>query len=163
MTSTHSEAHKKIGELIKDIRMAMMTTVGTDGALHSRPMATQEKEFDGVLWFMTRQDSGKVNEIRHDAQVNLTYADGKETFVSISGHAAVSRDRKKIDDLWNPLYKAWFPGGKDDPEITVLRVDVEEAEYWDAPANAVVRNVKMLTAALTGGKNNVGEHEKVRL
>jgi general stress protein 26 len=158
-----TEQFKKIHELIKDIRVAMLMTEGSDGKLHSRPMATQEAEFDGNIWFLSRQSSGKVTDIQHQAQVNLAYSDGKHTFVTLSGKAEIQKDREKIDELWNPLYKAWFPEGKDDPEVTVIKVQVEDAEYWEAPANAIVRNVKMLSAAITGGNVSVGEHDKVSL
>ena len=160
---SHKEVIAKVGGLIKDIRIAMLTTASEDGKLHSRPMATQETDFDGTLWFLTRQTSGKVDEIRHDSQVNLTYADQKHSFVTISGPASVSKDRAKIDELWNPSYKAWFPQGKDDPEITVIRVNADEAEYWEAPSNAIIRNVKILQAAVTGDSSKVGEHGKVEL
>jgi general stress protein 26 len=161
--ATTSEQYKKIHDLIKDIHVAMLTTEGSDGRLHSRPMATQQAEFDGSVWFLSRQRSGKVTDIQHEAHVNLAYSDGKHAFVTLAGTAEIQKDRKKIEELWNPLYKAWFPDGKEDPEITVIKVQVEEAEYWEAPPNAIVRNVKILTAALTGGKVSVGEHEKVKM
>ncbi len=160
---SREDAIKKVAGLIKDIKMAMLTTGTPGGRLHSRPMATQETDFDGNLWFLTREDSGKVGEIRQDAEVNLSYADGKHTFVSLSGPAQVSRDQAKVDELWNPMYKAWFPQGKDDPEIAVLRVQVVEAEYWEAPASAVVRNFKIMKAAVTGDHSNVGEHQKLQM
>jgi general stress protein 26 len=163
MMTSQVESYRKIDELVKDIRIAMLTTTGPEGVLHSRPMATQQKTFDGVLWFLTRQDSGKVFDIAQDAQVSLTYVDGKHTFVSLTGRATVSHDRSKIEELWSPLYKAWFPEGKDDPEISVLKVEVDSAEYWEAPANAIVRNFQILRAAMTHGSTAVGEHEKVQL
>jgi len=156
-------ALKKINELIKDIRIAMLTTAGVDGTLHSRPMATQRSEFAGELWFLTRDDSGKVSEIHRDANVSLTYADGKSTFVALSGRARVARDQAKIEELWNPMHMAWFPEGKEDPEIRVMRVAVETAEYWDAPSNAVARNFQILLAAVTAGHAKVGENEAVAL
>jgi general stress protein 26 len=161
--SSRATALKKINNLIKDIRMAMLTTAAPDGHLHSRPMATQKSEFDGELWFLTKDDSAKVFDIEHDVHVSLTYVDGKHTFVSLSGIASVSHDRAKIEELWNPMYKAWFPEGKDDPEITVLRVRVESAEYWEAPANTVVRNFQILRAALTGKEAEVAKNKSVQL
>lgn len=163
MIDNHDEAMKKINALIKDIRIAMLTTADEDGRLHSRPMATQDNDFEGVLWFVTREESGKVGEIRHDAQVNLTYSDKTHIFVSISGRAEVLNDRAKLEELWNPMYKAWFPEGKDDPQARVLRVHVEQAEYWEAPASAVIRNYKILKAAVTGSLKDVGEHQKLTL
>ena len=162
-TPTREEALRKISDLIHGIRIAMMTTTGTDGALHSRPMATQTTPFSGELWFLTRLHSGKVYELRNDSEVALTYVDGKQTYLSVSGRATISTDRTKIEELWNPMYQAWFPNGKDDPEISVLRVDVDRAEYWDAPSNAIVRNVQILARALTGGKTPVGEHAAITL
>ncbi len=158
---SREEGIAKIAELIKDIQMAMLTTVATDGRLHSRPMATQKAPFDGELLFLTADDSGKVHEIEQEAEVALTYVDPKHTFLTLSGRASITNDRALIEKLWNPTYKAWFPEGKEDPSIRVLRVDVEQAEYWEAPANALVRNVKILARAVTGGKTPVGDHARV--
>lgn len=160
---SREEGIAKVAELIKDIQMAMLTTVGTDGPLHSRPMATQQTPFEGELLFLTGADTGKVHEIEDDQEVALTYVDPKHTFLTLSGRASISNDRALIEKLWNPTYKAWFPGGKEDPEIRVLRVVVEQAEYWEAPANAIVRNVKILARAVSGGKTPVGEHARVAL
>ena len=158
-----NEQFKKIHDLIKDIHVAMLTTEGSDGKLHSRPWQRKRPSSMEVSGFSPRQSSGKVTDIQHQAHVNLAYSDGKHSFVTLAGMAEIQKDRKKIDELWNPLYKAWFPDGKEDPEITVIKVQVEEAEYWEAPPNAIVRNVKILSAAITGGKVSVGEHEKVTL
>ncbi len=160
---SREEGIAKVAELIKDIQIAMLTTVGTDGPLHSRPMATQQTPFEGELFFLTGADTGKVNEIEDDRQVALTYVDPKHTFLTLSGRASISNDRALIEKLWSPTYKAWFPEGKEDPGIRVLRVVVEQAEYWEAPANAIVRNVKILARAVTGGKTPVGEHARVAL
>jgi general stress protein 26 len=158
------EGLEKIGELIKDIRIAMLVTAASDGSFDSRPMATQKTEFDGTVWFLTREESGKVEEIRHDSHVSLLYADpGDAKYVSAKGRAQVSKDRAKIKELWNPMYKAWFPQGEDDPQISVLRVDVTEADYWEASSSRLVRGVKYMAAAATGGKVDLGESGKVRL
>jgi general stress protein 26 len=158
-----AEGLKKIGELIKDIRITMMTTAAPDGSFDSRPMATQKTEtFDGTVWFLTRHESGKVQEIEDDAHVSLIYADPSDSkYVLAKGRARVSNDRSKIHELWNPMYKAWFPDGEDDPQIAVLRVDITEAQYWEASSSKVVRGVKYLAAAVTGGKVDVGETGKV--
>jgi general stress protein 26 len=161
---SREEGLKKVGELISEIQIAMLTTVGTDGALHSRPMATHKQEpFEGELYFLTPAHSGKVYEVENESEVNLLYVDPKHTYVSLTGRGSVENDRARIDQLWNPSYKAWFPNGKEDPEIRVLRVQVDGAEYWEAPHNAIVRNVKILARAVTGGKTAVGEHARVAL
>src|SRR3954463_2099466 len=133
---------QKLAKLIKGIKVAMLTTQDDDGTFRSRPMATQDEEFDGTLWFFTQIDSHKVTEIDRQHQVNLSYADsGDNRYVSISGLATLVRDRAKIDELWSPVLKAWFPDGKDDPNIALLRVDVQKAEYWDAPSSTLVKLV----------------------
>ena len=160
---TGPEGLSKIGELIKDIHICMMTTAATDGSFDSRPMATQKTDsFDGTVWFLTRGESGKVSEIQQDAHVTLVYADpANSNYVTAKGRASISGDRSKIHDLWNPMYKAWFPEGENDPSITVLRVDIHEAQYWQASSSKLVFGMKYLAAAVTGGKVDVGESGKV--
>ena len=160
---TREEAIAKIAGLVKDIRIAMLTTINPDGSLHSRPMATQNSPFAGEALFLTREHSGKVDEIKQDAEVSLCYTDAKHAFVTMSGRAAISNDRALIGALWNPMYKAWFTEGESDPEIRVLRIHVDQAEYWDAPASAIVRKVQVLARAASGGKTHVGEHASVSL
>ncbi len=158
------EGLKKIGSLIQDIRFAMLTTAAEDGSFDSRPMATQKKEFDGTLWFLTAIDSNKVSEIRDDSHVTLVYADPSNAkYVSVKGRAFVNKDREKIHELWNPMYKAWFPGGEEDPQVSVLRVDVTEAEFWEASDSKLVRSIKYLAAAVTKGSVDVGEYGKVHV
>ena len=160
---TREQSIHKIAELVRDIHVAMLTTIGADGSLHSRPMATQNTPFNGEVVFLTHENSGKVDEIKDDAEVNLCYSDAKHAFVTLSGRATLSNDRALIAALWNPMYKAWFPAGESDPAIRVLRVAVDQAEFWDAPASALVRKVQVLARAATGGKTSVGEHARVSL
>jgi general stress protein 26 len=149
---------KKIGDLIKDVRICMMTTAATDGSFDSRPMATQEAEFDGTVWFLSRHESLKVAEMEKNTHVELTYADpSNHNYVTVKGRATVSRDKAKIHELWNSMFKAWFPQGEDDPQIAVIRVDVSEAQYWEASSSKTVFGIKYLAAAVTGGKVDVGE------
>ena len=152
------EGLKKIADLLKGIHMAMINTVAADGSISSRPMAVQDKTFDGKLWFLTRVSSEKVDEIQQDQHVTLTLTDPSDAkYLVLKGRATVSQDRAKIKELWNSMYKAWFPEGESDPEIAVLRVDVTEAEYWQASSSSLLRGAKYLAAALTGGKTSVGE------
>ena len=159
-----AEGKKKIGELIKSIRITMLTTAAEDGSFDSRPMATQETEFDGVVWFLTREESGKIQEIKADSHVSLLYADPSNSkFVSAKGRASVSKDRAKIHDLWNPMYKAWFPQGEEDAHIAVLRVEISEAQYWEASSSKLLRGLKYVAAAATGGAVDLGETGTVNL
>lgn len=154
---------KKLHDLIKDIRFAMLTTVEDDGTLRSRPMATQEFEFDGDLWFFTSADAPKVKEAQHDRHVNVSYSDpNNQKYVSVSGKAELVRDRAKIEELWNPLFKAWFPDGLDDPNLALLKVNVDKAEYWDSPSSKVVRLLGFAKAIVTGKPiGNPGDHAKI--
>lgn len=154
---TGREGIAKIGELIRDVRICMMTTLAPDGSVDTRPMATQSTDFDGTVWFLTRFGSSKVNEIQQDSRVTLAYADPKkENYVAAKGKATISKDREKIHELWNPMYRAWFPEGEGDPQIAVVRVDVSEAQYWEASSSKLVVGMKYLAAAMSGGKVDVG-------
>jgi len=134
-----AEGVRKVAQMIRGIRVAMLTTTAPDGTLHSRPMATQEADFDGVLWFFTKAGSGKVDEIQHDSEVNVSYAAPEDhRYLSLSGRASLVRDRARIEDLWSPAYRAWFAGGLDNPELALLRVDVRSAAYWDMLAGGMV-------------------------
>lgn len=148
---------------IKDVRFCMLTTTEADGRLRSRPMGTAQAKEEGVLWFFTSKNSGKAYEIARDAQVNLNYAEPeKQLYVSVSGTARLEDNKAKAKELWNPLLKAWFPQGLDDPNLTMLRVDVEQAEYWDGPSNKMVQLFEMVKAAVTGDYD-AGENEKINM
>ncbi len=162
---TNDASVTKLRELIQGIRIAMLTTVGPDGALFSRPMATQQLPFDGTLWFFTAADSGKTDDIAHEHHVNVSYSDPSDSrYISVSGLAAVVHDREKARLLWSPIVKAWFPGGVDDPNLALLRVNVQSAEYWDAPQGKMVQLFSIAKAAVTGTTpKNIGEHAKLDL
>jgi len=161
---THDEAVAELKEKIQEIKFCMLTTVETDGTLRSRPMAMQEIEFDGTLWFFTRDDSAKAAEVQHDQHVNLAFSKpDKNLYVSVSGRCQVVRDQAKAKELWNPLYKAWFPEGLDDPHLCLLRVDVEKAEYWDSPSSPIAHIYSFAKAIATGKVAHPGENEKINL
>lgn len=158
------EGVSKLAELIKDIEFAMLTTVEEDGSLRSRPMATQEAEFDGNLWFFTRASTPKVGEVEREQHVNVAYAaPDAQRYVSVSGRARVVRDRAKLEELWTPVLKAWFPEGLDDPDIALLKVTVDHAEYWDAPSSKVAHAIGLIKAVATGQTYRPGENEKLDL
>ncbi|ATB30494.1 pyridoxamine 5'-phosphate oxidase family protein [Melittangium boletus] len=154
----------QLGELIQDIKVTMMTTVEADGCIRSRPMWTHNENFNGELWFFTNESAPKVDEIQGEQHVNLAYSDAsRDRYVSVSGTARVVRDRQKIHELWNPALKAWFPKGVDDPDIALICVSVNKAEYWDTPNKRMVQLVGFVKSVLTGEKYRPGEHEKIDL
>ena len=155
---------EKLRSLIKDVKVAMLTTMEEDGSLRSRPMATQTTEFDGTLWFFTRRDSGKVDEVEREHQVNVSYAHpGHEHYVSVSGTARLVTDQQKMDELWSPVLKAWFPQGKDDPAVALLKVDVDKAEYWDSPSSTMVKIAGFIKSITTGKVYKPGTNERLDL
>ncbi|BCL80135.1 pyridoxamine 5-phosphate oxidase family protein [Ktedonobacteria bacterium brp13] len=151
---------------IKAIRLAMMTTADADGVLHSRPMVTQDPKdmkSDGYLWFLTYASASKVGEVEKNHHVNLAYAKSDDNlFVSVSGTAECVHDKARVKALWSPLYKTWFPNGPDDPAIALLRVHVEHAEYWNAPAGKMGL-LYTITKGLTSGGKETPPGEDVKL
>jgi len=125
----------------------MITTVTPEGALRSRPMATQSATDDGLLWFFTSDDSGKAHDLEEEHAVNVSYADPvRNRYVSVTGNATLVRDSDKFHEFWRPEIEQFFPGGIDDPHLALLCVRIETAEYWDVSAGAMV--------SLGSGKND---------
>jgi len=162
--TAQSEDVKKLAKMIHGIDFAMFTTATEEGSLRSRPMSTQKTEFDGSLWFFSDIDSGKMFEVEQDRHVNLAYAEPQnQRYISVSGRATISRDKAKIKELWSPAIKAWYPEGPDDPKIALIRVDVDQAEYWDNPNNKVVTLIGFIKATMTGERYMPGDHAKMNL
>ncbi|MBA3913972.1 MAG: pyridoxamine 5'-phosphate oxidase family protein [Acidobacteriales bacterium] len=163
MSETDSPV-KKVAELIKKVKFALLTTRHEDGTLHSRPMATQQVEFDGDLWFFSGWSTEKVQELQQSPDVNVSFADpGDNVYVSVGGKGELVRDRKKAEELWNPLYKAWFPKGLEDPELCLLKIVATQAEYWDTPSSKMVQLAGFIKATVTGQRYEPGEHGEVKL
>jgi len=168
MHETHDQTargREKLSDLIKDIKFAMFTTHKPDGGhLHSRPMTTQNKRIDDdALWFFMSRSGDPVAEFEGDDQVNVSYADpGSDTYVSVSGIAEIVEDPMKKQALWTPAAKAWFKGGVDDPDLALVRVRIEHADWWDVKENKLVQLYKQAEAALTGKAPALGEHGRVR-
>ena len=154
---------EKVRDMIEDIRIAMMTTVDEQGNLVSRPMAALQLDAEGTIWFFSKRSSPKVDQITsNEHRVNLAFVSVNDAdYVSISGTAQELDDRAKVDELWNVNAKAWFPEGKDDPELVLLKVHTELAEYWSANDSKMIRFVQQATAALTGNPPKMGENAKV--
>ncbi len=161
---THIEQIKQLAELIRDVDIAMFTTTGVDGRLYSRPLGTQEVEFDGDLWFATAADSPKVAEISLNPQVNVAYASpSKNTYVSVAGTARIVDDRAKVEELWSPAMKLFFPGGKDDPNLRLIHVRAESAEYWDGPGTLLGKALSFVLSAVSDEPAALADNGKVDL
>lgn len=126
--------------------------------------ANEEIDPNGDLWFFTGVSSHKVIEIANSPKVNVSFADPKnQHYISITGRAQLVRDRKKIEELWKPEFKMWFPEGKDDPQIALLRIGLEKAEYWDSPSSVVGYAISFVSSLVTGKQPDFGENKKLEL
>lgn len=150
----------RLGNLLEGIDIAMLTTLGDRGYPVSRPLSTQAASFDGkVLWFFTEADSPKVAEIERHPKVNLGYSSKeKNIYVSIAGDARVLRDQRKINQLWSDALKAFFPNGKEDPNLALLEVGVRTAEYWEGPGSLLGQLLTFVVARATGEEEVMGEN-----
>jgi general stress protein 26 len=160
----HSEALQKLRELTSGIHIAMLTSVDEDGTLHSRPMGVQDIDDDGCLWFFTEVAAEKVAEVQRDRQVSVAYSHPSDRWISVSGSATLVHDLDKQRALWNPFVQAWFPGGPEDPSVGLLRVQVTDAEYWEAPGGKVVQLFKIVRSAVTHQRpTDIGENETLKI
>jgi general stress protein 26 len=154
---------QKLSNLIDGIDIAMLTTRDINGRLHSRPMVTQEMDASGDLWLFTDCTSLKILEVTHEHRVNMAYVDPKlQKYISISGSAVLVADPEKMEELWKPIFFFWFPKGLDEPRLSLLRIQIDDAEYWDFSTN---RGAKLASFAksLTGrsGTKNITEHGRL--
>jgi general stress protein 26 len=147
--------------LLKDFSTAMLVTHQGTSGLHARPMAIAELEESCVLWFLTEAESGKVHEIQDDTNVSVVCQKDRSVYLALYGSATLEQDRSHIDRVWSESFKVWFPKGKDDPNIALIRIDPHHAEYWDNSGFYKVQYlVKAAGAYLTGTKPKIEEGEE---
>jgi general stress protein 26 len=143
----NQEAIDKIKEIVDNTKVCFFTTHLDESPIPTRPMHTQQVDEEGTFWFFSDAESEKNFEIKNDSRVQLLYANpAKAEFMSVYGHAMISHDRSKIDELWGPLSKAWFKGGKDDPSLSVIQVIPDEAYYWDTKHNKMISLIKIIAS-----------------
>ena len=162
-TRTDPEARDKVHALMAKAKAAMFGTYDAAGNAHSRPMVATGRDGD-ALWFFARRDSRKVSELAADPRVTLDYADwSDQAYVSATGRAEVLRDQAKVDELWSEPLRTWFPDGPGDPAIALIRVELDGAEYWDAPSSAMVHAFGYVRARLTGSPPSPGDTVHVEM
>ena len=153
----------RVWEMMDDIRVCMLVTREGE-TLRGRPMHAHPSPEEGCVWFLSDRRGHKDEELQRDPQAVLTFAHpGRNNFLSVSGEAEVLHDRAKIAELWSEMDKAYWPAGKDDPNICVVRFLPERAEYWDGPASSIVVALRMAAARLRGTAADLGENRKVPL
>jgi general stress protein 26 len=145
------DAIEKIKKLAESADICHFVTALSRVPLSTRPMSTQKVDDDGCIWFMSGKGSTKNREISADSQVQLFYShQGGSEYMSIFGTAEIVFDREKVAEMWTPIARAWFTGGKDDPAISLIKVTPQEGYYWDTKNNKMVSLVKIAAAIVTG-------------
>jgi len=153
----NQDAIDKLKDIVKHDSTCLMTTRLTQLPLNTRPMSVQKVCDQGNFWFLSGSDSDKNTEIEQDPRVQLFFLNtGKYEFLSVFGEATITRDRKKIDELWTDIAKAWFKDGKDDPRVTVIKVTPKEGYYWDTKNGKLVSMLKIAASAVTGNTMQEG-------
>lgn len=157
---------QKLVEILKKLDTVMLVTEGSSGSMHGRPMAIAEVEPNGDLWFVTSRSSEKTRELSANSRA-LATAQGSSLYASVSGRVDLVDNRPKVHELWQEMWKVWFPKGKDDPEIVLLHLRPDAGEYW---SNAGTEGIRYLfeaaKALITGEKaqqNDPEQHAKVKM
>jgi len=147
-------------ETLKKFDTLMVVNEGRDGVLHGRPMAVAEIEPSGELWFVTSRSSEKTREVLANARA-LATGQQRGAYVSVSGRMAIVEDSARVRALWRDLWKVWFPNGKDDPELVLMRLSPESGEYWSTGGTAGVRYLfEAAKALITGQRPAEGDPEQ---
>lgn len=158
---SEGEGLARLKALIESMRIGLLTTVDLDGTLHTRPVETLRCDVDGTLWFFTDHRSPKANEVSHDMRVSVGYSEpAKGTYVAVAGHARILRDRALAAQLWTPAQRAWYPRGPDDEHLSILRVTLQRAEYWESRGKASYL-LAAAAASITGEPATVGQDRKL--
>jgi general stress protein 26 len=161
MTNDNARDVERAWELMKKIGFAMLVTRDGD-KLRARPMSAYLERESNTIYFLTDARRHKDEEIARNPAINLSFADASaQKYVSLTGNAVVSNDRAKIKELFTTTAKAWWQSA-DDPNIRVLKVTPDDAEYWDSPGT-IVSYVKMAAAAVTGTRPDIGENRKISM
>lgn len=154
----------KIKTIVDHTNTCMFCTGLEEIPFSTRPMATQEVDDDGNIWFLSGKDSHKNQDVQQDHQVQLIYANpDKSEYLSVTGMATIYTDREKIEAVWSPMAKAWFTEGKDDPNLTVIRVRPQQGYYWDTKNGKMVSLIKIAAGAITGTTMDDGIEGKLKL
>lgn len=158
--------HERLWEIIKHIRFGMLTHRHPGGGLHAHPLTTVNKGLgeNGILYFFVSRSSELGRRLQQDGNVNVSYSDpNKDTYISIAGQARINENLDDKKRLFNAMTKAWFPGGAADPDLELVEVLIQHAEYWDVKESKTTQLFKMAAAALSGERPTMGEHREVQV
>lgn len=147
--STEDRNRRRAVEIAQDARFCMLASTAAGGELQSRPMTPQQVDDDLEAWFFVSRSSDQADDIAARPQVNLAFS-GSSDWLSVAGRATLVDDRALVREMWNPVVGAWFPDGPDDPDVVLLRVDADSAEYWKAPGGRLASLLSFVKAKATG-------------
>jgi len=161
--TARGRAVAELGRRIDGIPVAMVTTIAPDDLLRCRPMLLERLQPDATLVFLTHLSSQKADDVRRDPRVNVAFIGEKgDRYVSIGGTATIAHDLARFHTLWNPTYRAWFPGGPDDPDGAIFTVAIERVDYWDVPTSRLVRLWGVVRALATGQVAESGDRVTIQ-
>jgi len=165
MTTTHKEHLADLRNRIENVKFGMLTTVNVDQSLSSRPMTAQQIDEEGQMWFFTSDKHAFTKDLVQQPEVNITFSNPDDSlYVSVAGRASLVKDRAKAEELWNPMVGAWFPGGLDDADLALIKVDIANAEYWDSSSSKMTQLFAIAKGIFTGQRpTDVGEHVEMKL
>ena len=155
---------ERLQELLSSSKVCMLSTYNEKEGIHTRPMSYQKLDDDGVIWFFTNEYSPKMKEISLNNQINISFInESKSNYITLKATASLVTDKAKMETLFTPIIKAWFPKGLDDPKMALLKADVSSAEYWDNSSNTMVFLFNIAQALFTETMFHEGEHGKIKL
>ncbi|MBN3582984.1 pyridoxamine 5'-phosphate oxidase family protein [Algoriphagus aestuarii] len=158
-------AVRKIRDMVDSSSLCFFQTeVSFDENQSARPMSVQKSDDDGTLWFLSAIDSAKNAEINANSRARLFFQKPSSMeFLELQGKAEISQNKELIDELWDSLAKNWFPKGKDDPRISVIKFIPQAGHYWDTKHGAGLAGAKMLFGIITGKKVDVGVEGELKV
>jgi general stress protein 26 len=158
----HIKKSRELAGKLTDIKIAMLTTLSADGKPHSCPMYTFELKDDGIIWMFVSKGSKKHDDIQGNSTVLLNYSNPQHNlYVTVNGKAEISNDQTKIEELWSDRFKMWFPYGKEDPDLCLLKITPEEAEYWDTPDLLLTQVINLVKNTMGGNPYMEGENKRL--
>ena len=165
MKPEQAENVAKLVEMVKEVRTCMLITTSRNKEnISGRPMSVSKIEDNGTMWFFSKGDSEKIEEVEANPKVAIAITnESHNNYLMINGTANISHDKAKMKELWNPALKAWFPDGIDDPEMILLKITPSEVSYWDSSSSRFVILFNMVKALVTGKEYDEGEHGTITL
>lgn len=159
------EAIAKLQELINKIDIGMLCTYsGNDSYIHAVPMSRQEVDDNGNIWYLFSAESETYKNLKNNNKVSVLFSHvGDYNFLCIDGIAEISKDKERIEKYWNKFVEAWFEKGKEDPNIRILKVKVEDAHYWDNKTSKLVTIIKVAASAISGQKLDIGREGELNI